>query len=276
MLAARRVSVERVLTSIVTGLLVGWVVRTATRSRNFGLLGDLTIGLLGAMFGGWLARHFGILIPGGLVAQVGLSFFGASVLFACVRVLQRLRFTPAWQTTSLLASSELDVQLRRLADLQKRLFYATLGKAQPLTNTNQIFAEQLTFGERIADRVATFGGSWTFLGLFAAFMLGWMYLNTESARPMDPYPFILLNLVLSCLAAVQAPVIMMSQNRQAARDRFDAQQDYQVNLRSELQITALHMKLDDARTSDWQQLIALHQEQLEVLKRLEQTIAERR
>ena len=75
-----------------------------------------------------------------------------------------------------------------------------------------------------------------------------MFLNTESARPMDPYPFILLNLVLSCLAAVQAPVIMMSQNRQAAKDRFDAQQDYQVNLRAEMQITALHLKLDEART----------------------------
>jgi uncharacterized membrane protein len=105
----------------------------------------------------------------------------------------------------------------------------------------------LTFGERVADRVASFGGSWTFLGVFSAFMLGWMFLNTQAQRPMDPYPFILLNLILSCLAAVQAPVIMMSQNRQVAKDRFEAQLDYQVNLRAEMQIGALHLKLAEAR-----------------------------
>jgi uncharacterized membrane protein len=88
-------------------------------------------------------------------------------------------------------------------------------------------------------------------------MLGWMFLNTQSKSPVDPYPFILLNLVLSCLAAVQAPVIMMSQNRQSARDRFDAKQDYEVNLRAELQIAALHQKIDDARASEWRRLLEL-------------------
>ncbi len=98
---------------------------------------------------------------------------------------------------------------------------------------------------------------------------------SESARPADPYPFILLNLVLSCLAAVQAPVIMMSQNRHSAKDRFDAQQDYEVNLRAELQITALHQKLDQARTSDWQVLVVLQQRQLDVLDRIERSLGER-
>ena len=91
-----------------------------------------------------------------------------------------------------------------------------------------------------------------------------MFLNTATARPADPYPFILLNLTLSCLAAVQAPVIMMSQNRQAARDRFDAQQDYQVNVRAEMQISELHVKLDEARNVDWQAVIALQRQQLDV------------
>ena len=99
-----------------------------------------------------------------------------------------------------------------------------------------------------------------------------MFLNTATSRPADPYPFILLNLILSCLAAVQAPVIMMSQNRQAARDRFDAQQDYQVNVRAEMQISELHIKLDEARNVDWQAVIALQRQQLEVLERIERSV----
>ncbi len=91
-------------------------------------------------------------------------------------------------------------------------------------------------------------------------------------RPGDPYPFILLNLILSCLAAIQAPVIMMSQNRQGAKARFDAQQDYQVNLRAEMQITELHLKLDEARSHEWQTLIVLHRQQLETLERIERTL----
>ena len=109
-------------------------------------------------------------------------------------------------------------------------------------------------------------------GFFAAFMLAWMFLNTATSRPADPFPFILLNLILSCLAAVQAPVIMMSQNRQAARDRFDAQQDYQVNVRAEMQISELHVKLDEARNVDWQAVIALQRQQLDVLERIQRSL----
>lgn len=104
-----------------------------------------------------------------------------------------------------------------------------------------------TLGERIADRVAAFGGSWPFIFLALVAIAVWMAVNASMSRPFDAYPFILLNLVLSCLAALQAPIIMMSQNRQAARDRLDAQHDYEVNTKAELEIVALHAKLDEHR-----------------------------
>lgn len=104
-----------------------------------------------------------------------------------------------------------------------------------------------TVGERLADRVAAFGGSWPFIFIALAAIALWMVVNHTRAEPFDPYPYILLNLVLSCLAALQAPIIMMSQNRQADRDRQDAQNDYEVNTKAELEIVALHAKLDEHR-----------------------------
>ncbi|MEO5817277.1 MAG: DUF1003 domain-containing protein [Gemmatimonadaceae bacterium] len=113
-------------------------------------------------------------------------------------------------------------------------------------NLNEEEDEQMTFGERIADRVASFGGSWTFLIIFGTFLLLWVALNSIVLlrKPFDPYPYILLNLFLSMTAAVQAPVIMMSQNRQNIKDRLRADLDYQVNLKSELEVAQLHRKLD--------------------------------
>lgn len=103
------------------------------------------------------------------------------------------------------------------------------------------------FGERLADRIASFGGSWTFLICFFVFLVVWMIFNSILIRrhPMDPYPYILLNLVLSCLASVQAPLILMSQNRQEAKDRWRAEHDYKVNLKAEEEIRNLHQKLDN-------------------------------
>lgn len=102
----------------------------------------------------------------------------------------------------------------------------------------------MTLGERIADGVAAFGGSWTFIGIFVAAMAAWIVWNVRTPQPPDPYPFILLNLLLSCLAALQAPVIMMSQNRQAARDRLEAHQDFEVNVQAEAEVAELHAKID--------------------------------
>jgi uncharacterized membrane protein len=122
------------------------------------------------------------------------------------------------------------------------------------------FEESRTFGERLADRIAAFGGSWTFLMLFGAAIAAWVAINTlllvrTGQQPFDPYPFILLNLFLSLVAAIQAPVIMMSQNRQAAKDRVQAGHDYEVNLKAEIEIMALHEKMDELRQKDLKELI---------------------
>jgi uncharacterized membrane protein len=135
-------------------------------------------------------------------------------------------------------------------------------------NLNITFEKQLTLGERIADRVAEFGGSWAFILLFWAILSGWIVLNSVSAlaRPFDPYPYILLNLVLSCLAAIQAPIIMMSQNRQEARDRLRAEHDYGVNLKAELEIRHLVARIDQLVTHQWQRLLEIQRLQLELLE----------
>jgi len=143
-------------------------------------------------------------------------------------------------------------------------------------NVNEVIEEQYTFGDRLADRIAQFGGSWTFLICFGVTIALWMGLNSIQSlwHPFDPYPFIFLNLILSCLAAVQAPVIMMSQNRQAMKDRVQADLDYQVNLNAELQIRSLHLKIDELRTTELhdffelqREQLAIQREQIEILKR---------
>jgi uncharacterized membrane protein len=130
-----------------------------------------------------------------------------------------------------------------------------------------------TFGERLADKVAEFGGSWTFIILFCSFLVFWAVLNTIIllASAVDPYPFIFLNLLLSMVAALQAPIIMMSQNRQAVKDRLTAQHDYEVNLKAELEIMALHEKFDQLRTDQLAQMLAKHEEQLKLLSQLCET-----
>lgn len=127
-----------------------------------------------------------------------------------------------------------------------------------------------TFGERLADHIATFGGSWRFIMSFGAFLVLWIIANLVlfGTKPPDPYPFILLNLMLSCLAALQAPVIMMSQNRQEARDRQHAEQDYQINLKAELEIRHLHEKLDHLLHHHSERLLEIQQIQTDLLRQL--------
>jgi uncharacterized membrane protein len=130
-------------------------------------------------------------------------------------------------------------------------------------------------GQRAADAVASFGGSWIFVGLFGVTLLGWVVLNAvllqTRGQTFDPYPYILLNLFLSMLAAVQAPIILMAQNRQAEKDRLGAAHDYEVNLKSELEIMMLHEKLDALRKTQWQALLDLQHEQLRWLAALART-----
>ena len=136
-----------------------------------------------------------------------------------------------------------------------------------IRNINEVADEKMTFGERVADLVARFGGSWTFIIVFGVFLLAWMAVNTAIllAAPPDPFPYIFLNLILSMLAALQAPIIMMSQNRQAVRDRVAAGLDYEVNLKAELEIMLLHDKLDRLREQQWSELLAQQTEQMRLL-----------
>lgn len=134
-------------------------------------------------------------------------------------------------------------------------------------NPEEDMKSELTTGQRLADRIASVGGSWRFITSFAIVLFVWIVINSVVlvARPFDPYPFILLNLVLSCLAAIQAPVIMMSQNRQEARDRLIAMHDYQVNLKAELEIRHLHQKLDHLLTHQWERLVEIQEIQMELI-----------
>jgi CRP/FNR family transcriptional regulator, cyclic AMP receptor protein len=118
-----------------------------------------------------------------------------------------------------------------------------------IKNVNDLADERMTFGEKIADLVARFGGSWTFIICFFLFLVTWAGINTTLVltNPPDPYPYIFLNLILSCIAALQAPVIMMSQNRQAVKDRLQADQDFQINIKAEFAIQQLHRKIDELR-----------------------------
>ena len=135
-------------------------------------------------------------------------------------------------------------------------------------NVEAEFEEKRTFGEMVSDHLASFGGSWVFILSFLAFLGVWMAFNAaEGMRDaFDPYPFILLNLVLSCIAALQAPIIMMSQRRQEAKDRLRSLNDYQVNLKAELEIRHLHEKLDHLINRQWQRLAEIQQLQLEIMQ----------
>ncbi len=136
--------------------------------------------------------------------------------------------------------------------------------------------EKLTFGQRLADKVASFGGSWPFIIIFGCILISWISLNVFLVfihkKPFDPFPFILLNLMLSMVAALQAPVIMMSQNRQSAHDRLDAEHDYEVNLKAELEIMELHEKIDELREQQWKQLMDVQEQQMNKLLELEKLI----
>jgi uncharacterized membrane protein len=140
-------------------------------------------------------------------------------------------------------------------------------------NVVQGYSEKLTFGQRMADKVASFGGSWAFIIIFMVVLVAWIILNSFiliklHSGSFDPYPYIFLNLILSMLAAIQAPIIMMSQNRQAYKDRLSAEHDYEVNLKAELEIIALHEKVDSLKQEQWTGLISIQEEQLKLLGKL--------
>lgn len=258
-----------VATWILVGLIAGWLARGSAGRAHWGIT-DVSLGLLGAVIGGTVAREIAHLSPQHLPSHAAAAALGAAILLATSRSFGRLAAPITHPKETL---RDLEDHLRRLGEAERHLVGKILRRETVARDSAAAFEEQLSLGERLADRVAAFGGSWTFIFLFLAAMGVWMALNTETSEPFDPYPFILLNLVLSCLAALQAPVIMMSQNRHAAKDRLDAKNDYAVNLKAEVEVMALHSKIDELRLRHWQDLIQLQERQLALLQTIDEKLA---
>jgi len=157
---------------------------------------------------------------------------------------------------------------RNLREEEQRIVDKIRRRVRVSRNVDASFEQQMTFGERMADRLAELAGSWNFIIGFLGLIALWVMLNASQLvfHAFDPYPFILLNLILSLLAGLQAPVIMMSQNRQEDRDRLRAENDYEVNLKAELEIEQLHQKMDELREQQWQELLQIQERQIELLK----------
>jgi len=187
-----------------------------------------------------------------------------------------------WSPTGFICLSDLN---RFRTEYVKQVLEAEVGEISALENevlaslrerellSTNIYAEidaKQTLGERLSDKIATFGGSWRFIIVFGAVLLVWIIANSLVLlwRPFDPYPFILLNLVLSTLAAIQAPIILMSQNRMESRDRLRSENDYKINLKAELEIRHLHEKVDHLVKQQWQRLVEIQQIQLELMEEL--------
>jgi uncharacterized membrane protein len=166
--------------------------------------------------------------------------------------------------------SLIEAERGELSDLEKEVLDSLARHEILTTHVEEEYKSQLTFGQRLSDRIARFGGSWRFIIIFGCVLIIWMCVNSFLllSRPFDPYPYILLNLVLSCLAAIQAPIIMMSQNRQETRDRLRASHDYQINLKAELEIRQLHQKLDHLLSRQWERLVEIQEVQLEQLNEM--------
>ncbi|MBI1886320.1 MAG: DUF1003 domain-containing protein [Chloroflexi bacterium] len=161
--------------------------------------------------------------------------------------------TRAWQERAAHIEKELPEKIRRRERVSR--------------NVHALHRQQLTFGQRVSDRLAETAGSWSFISGFALVLGTWILVNSVALiHHWDKYPFILLNLMLSMLAAIQAPVIMMSQNRQEARDRLRGEHDYEVNLKAEMEIQQLHQKVDELREKQWNDLLAIQKQQIDLLK----------
>lgn len=192
---------------------------------------------------------------------------------------------PNWNIKGFICREDLqkyrkEYLLKLIADEKGELSNLELDVINKLTeyesisaNIEEEFYSKLTLGEKLSDIIASFGGSWKFIIILSLIIFLWISLNTYVliTKSFDPFPFILLNLLLSCLAALQAPVIMMSQNRQEARDRNRAQQDYKINLKSELELRQLHQKVDHLLIQQWERMTEIQGLQLEMLEEIKKS-----
>ena len=208
----------------------------------------------------------------------GHSLIPTSSVRENITALIRAR-VPGWEVTGFICHgclngfraefvrAEMEKDRGELSALEEEVM-KSLGEGQIVADdVNREFDRGLTLGERTADKVAEFGGSWRFIIIFFGVMVVWVFINSVYLlwHPFDPYPYILLNLALSLLAAIQAPVIMMSQNRQEARDRMRAENDYKVNLKAELEVRAISDKLDQLIHHQWEHLLEIQQIQIEMI-----------
>lgn len=193
-----------------------------------------------------------------------------------------LKTHPDWKSDGFICFSDLnkfraeyiknviEVDKGELTELEEEVLNRMKEHEIMSENINIEFERQLTYGEKLADVIAGFGGSWVFIIIFSSVIVTWVVINSWAMlnRPFDPYPYILLNLVLSCLAAIQAPVIMMSQNRQETRDRLRAENDYRINLKAELEIRHLHEKIDHLLMKQWERLLQIQEVQIDIMEEL--------
>ena len=189
---------------------------------------------------------------------------------------------PAWDERGFVSMKEMNFYRRKYTQrlLEQEVGEITALESEVLVsmhdddllakNVTAEFESRLTFGDRLSDKIASFGGSWRFILSFLGILILWIAINALvlGTGAFDPYPFILLNLVLSCIAALQAPVIMMSQNRQDARDRMRSEQDYKINLKAELEIRHMMSKLDQLRHHQWRRLLEIQNIQLDLMNEL--------
>lgn len=189
---------------------------------------------------------------------------------------------PEWKPEGFICISDLDhyrelyikhaieEEKGELTSLEQEVVKAITSQELLSANMDKEFDSNLTIGQRLADKVAEFGGSWNFIIIFLSIMFLWILLNTITllTRHFDPYPYILLNLVLSCIASIQAPVIMMSQNRQETKDRMRGEHDYQVNLKAEMEIRTLTQKMDHLLHIQWERLLEIQEIQTEMIREL--------
>ncbi len=182
--------------------------------------------------------------------------------FICIEDLNKLR--------GQYVQKVLEEEKGELSSFDKEVLDSIINKDLLSKNVSQDFDEKLTFGERLSDKIAQFGGSWKFITIFGLFLFIWMAINVVvlTIHPFDPYPFILLNLILSCIAAIQAPIIMMSQNRQEDKDRKRATHDYQVNLKAEIEIRQINDKMDHLMMQQGQKMLEIQEIQIELMEEI--------
>ena len=187
---------------------------------------------------------------------------------------------PEWSTDGFICMTDLhhfraayvqgilEAEKGELSALEEQVMQSIKEQDLLSQDVNAEFEQRLTLGDRLSDRVAEVAGSWAFIMGFAAVLVVWIVVNSVVllSRHFDPYPFILLNLVLSCIAAMQAPIIMMSQNRQEAKDRLRSEHDYRINLKAELEIRTLHEKIDHLLMHQWQRLLEIQDIQTQLME----------